>query len=371
MTTPIPFFSAQAANAGIDLLEPVKRVVDSHWYILGQEVTEFQKEFAAYVDVAHCVSLANGTDALELALRAIGIGAGDAVLTCANAGFYASTALHAIGATPIYVDIDPRTLTMSAASLEQALNHVDAKAIVVTHLYGQLADIERLVDIAAARGIPLVEDCAQAHGAERGGRKAGAFGTIGTFSFYPTKNLGALGDGGAIVCNDPALALKVKQLRQYGWTSKYRVEVKGGRNSRLDEIQAAILRAKLPHLDRANAERQAIAKRYHDAFSDLPLERPSSTAGDYVAHLYVIRVQQRDAFRAFLAERGVSTDIHYPVPDHLQPVSQQGHPAFDLAHSEKACATVVSLPCYPGLTEPQIETVIGAVRGFFDQEGQR
>ena len=367
MTRPIPFFSAQAANAGIDLLEPVKRVIDSHWYILGQEVTEFEKEFAAFVGVAHCVTVANGTDALELALRAIGVGPGDSVLTCANAGFYASTALHAIGATPVYIDIDPQTLTMSATRLEQALEHIDAKAIVATHLYGQLAAIERLVEIAAARGVPLLEDCAQAHGAERGGRQAGSFGTIGTFSFYPTKNLGAIGDGGAIVCQDQALALKVKQLRQYGWTSKYRVEVAGGRNSRLDEIQAAILRAKLPQLCHANAERQAIARRYNEAFSDLPLERPSSMASDYVAHLYVIRVQKRDAFRAFLAQQGVSTDIHYPVPDHLQSVNLQGHPAFDLAQSEKACASVVSLPCYPGLTAPQVEAVIAAVRVFFEQ----
>lgn len=350
------------------MLEPVARVIGSHWYILGQETAEFEREFAAFLDIGYCIGVANGTDALELALRALNVGYEDEVLICANAGFYANTALRSVGAKARYVDIDPGTLTMSASELRKALELSNPKAIVVTHLYGQMADIEVLTEIADAAGIPVIEDCAQAHGAHRGGRRAGAVGTIGTFSFYPTKNLGALGDGGAVVCNDDELAQRARQLRQYGWATKYHVAAPGGRNSRLDEIQAAILRAKLPHLDAWNSERRRIARRYNEAFADLPVQYPPSLNNDYVAHLYVLRMEKRDAFRTFLATHGIATDVHYPVPDHRQAVTASEQQHVDLPVTEAACAAVVTLPCFPGLAEEEIEHVIATVKLYFSQD---
>lgn len=368
MTTPIPLFSAQAANTGIDLIEPVARVIGSHWYVLGRETAEFEREFAAFLGVGNCIGVANGTDALELALRALNVGHEDEVLICANAGFYANTALRSIGAKARYVDIDPATLTMSVSKLRRALETSKPKAIVVTHLYGQMADIEALTEIAAAAGLPVIEDCAQAHGAHRGGRRAGSVGTINTFSFYPTKNLGALGDGGAVVCEDDELAQRTRQLRQYGWAAKYHVAAPGGRNSRLDEIQAAILRAKLPHLEAWNSERRRIARRYNGAFADLPIQCPPSLDHDYVAHLYVVRLEKRDALREFLASHGVASDIHYPVPDHLQAVNEGERQHVDLPITEAACATVVTLPCFPGLSDEQVDHVIATVRLYFNQD---
>jgi dTDP-4-amino-4,6-dideoxygalactose transaminase len=368
MTSVIPLFSAQTANAAVNLLDPVKRVLDSHWYILGKEVSGFEREFARYCGAAECVGVASGTDALEIGLRALGVTKGDKVVVAANAGFYASTAVLLVGAIPHYVDVDPVTLTVSPEKVEEALESYP-KAIVVTHLYGRLADVEAIVEVASRRGIHVIEDCAQAHGAKRNGKRAGTFGTIGCFSFYPTKNLGAIGDGGAIVTDGSYLAAAIRQLRQYGWKNKYDVELPGGRNSRLDEIQAAVLREKLPFLDSWNAERRDIAGRYNSAFSDLPVVCPCSTGEDYVAHLYVARVEARDAFRKFVRGFGVSTDVHYPVPDHMQFAypSQQGK--WVLPATELACRQVVSLPCYPGLEAGSIERVIEAVCHFFNRAG--
>jgi len=352
----------------VDLLGPAKRVLDSHWYVLGSEVSEFEREFASYCGVEHCVTTANGTDALELALRVLGVRPIDTVLVAGNAGFYGSTAVRLLGAVPFYVDIDPNCLNMAAENVREALI-LNPRAIIVTHLYGRLADIEAITEVASKAGVPVIEDCAQAHGAARGGRRAGSFGDIGCFSFYPTKNLGALGDGGAIVCRDESLAARLRQLRQYGWDAKYQVKVPGGRNSRIDEIQAAILREKLPLLDAWNTERRSIAAKYNAAFSDLPLTCPSSLDADYVAHLYVIQVDERDSFRLFLEERGISTDVHYPVPDHLQPGYRASQKKGDVPLTEEACASVVSLPCFPGLRPEQVERVTEAVRLYFHQRG--
>lgn len=363
----IPLFSAHAANAGLDLAEAVRRVIDSHWYVLGQEVTAFEQEFAAYVGSAHCVSLANGTDALELGLRALGVNRGDRVACVANAGFYGSTAIHAIGAHPIYVDIDPSSANMAAGSLQQALAQ-QPKAVIVTHLYGRMADIETLAAMARAAGVAVIEDCAQAHGARRNGRMAGSVGDMGCFSFYPTKNLGALGDGGAVTCQDAALVGRLRALRQYGWSSKYTVALANGRNSRLDEMQAAVLRAKLPLLDGWNAERRRIASRYHEAFANLPVDLPGPVGEDYVAHLYVLRLpeaSQRDGFRAHLQGRDVATDVHYPIPDHRQPAYPSGDSRHSLPATESACDRNVTLPCFPGMTDSQVEQVIDAARSFF------
>lgn len=361
MTANIPLFSAHKANQGLDFNTPVGAVLNRHWYILGEETRQFECEFAAYVGVAHCIGVANGSDALELALKALGIGTGHTVLTVANAGFYASTAIHAVGATPMYAEIDDVCMTLSADAVRSALP-LKPDAIVVTHLYGQLADIEAIVRIASQAGIPVLEDCAQAHGASRGGKQAGSFGTLACFSFYPTKNLGALGDGGAVVTDDEPLAAKVRQLRQYGWAQKYTVAVPGGRNSRLDEIQAAILRLKLGHLQHWNAQRRAIAQRYNHAFQGLPIERPEASGLDYVGHLYVIRVEHRDHLAAALKAAGVASDVHYPIADHHQPA----YPVHcSLPVTERACDRVLSLPCFPGLTDEEVDHVIDVVTRYF------
>lgn len=362
----IPLFSASAVNAGIDLEGAVQRALRSHWYVLGEEVKAFEREFAQYTGTGECVSLANGTDALELALRALGVVAGDRVACVANAGFYGSTAIHAVGATPVYVDIDPATQNMAVDSLAHTLEH-KPKAVIVTHLYGQMANIEALKRLTHDAGAKLIEDCAQAHGAMRNGRRVGSFGDIACFSFYPTKNLGAIGDGGAVTCDDAALADRVRTLRQYGWSGKYHVGTPGGRNSRLDEIQAAVLRAKLPHLDAGNRQRRAIASRYNAAFGGLPIALPPSVDDDYVGHLYVVRCKEREAFRAHLSAQGVGTDVHYPVPDHLQAAYPAATAVGSLDASEAASREVVTLPCFPGLADADVAAVIAAVRSFFNR----
>jgi len=360
----IPLFSAARANEGVDLLAALKRVVERNWFVLGEEVTSFEREFAAYVGAAECISVANGTDALEIALRALGIGPGKRVALAANAGFYGSTAVRLLGAEPVYTEIDDATLTMSAQGLQQALA-AGVDAVIVTHLYGQLADIEQLCRLAQDARVPLIEDCAQSHGALRGGRMAGSFGDVACFSFYPTKNLGAIGDGGAIVTSNAELNALMRRLRQYGWSQKYHVSEAGGRNSRLDELQAAVLRAKLPLLNDENAKRRDIARQYNAAFAGLPLRLPASVGADYVAHLYVVRVAQRERFTAAMREAGVGTDIHYPVPDHLQQAHSVPQQA-PLPLTEAACTQVVSLPCFPGLSPEEVQRVIAAVRSYFD-----
>jgi dTDP-4-amino-4,6-dideoxygalactose transaminase len=307
------------------------------------------------------VGVANGTDALELALRSVGIELGDRVITTANAGNYTATALRAIGAQPVYVDVDD-DLTMTLDGLDRALP--GCRAIVVTHLYGQMAPVDAIAELARTAGIPLIEDCAQAHGASIGGRAAGTFGALGCFSFYPTKNLGALGDGGAVVTSDAALAACLRSLRQYGWGAKYHVDREGGRNSRLDEMQAAFLRVKLPHLPAWNAARVAVARRYCDGLRGLPLRVPTWRDGEYVAHLFVIRCVDRDALRAHLAGEGIGTDILYPVGDHLQSIGEQGR-ASPLPITEAACREVLTLPCFPGMTDQDVDRVLRAIRSYY------
>ena len=360
----IPIFSASVVNSNLDFVSSIKRVLDRHWYVLGEEVKCFEAEFSTYVGVTECVSLANGTDALELALRGVGVVAGDTVVGVANAGFYGSTAIHSIGAIPLYVDVDATSLTMGVDALSQALQH-KPKAIIVTHLYGQMANVAKLTSLAREAGVAVIEDCAQSHGAAFDGKRAGSFGDIGCFSFYPTKNLGALGDGGAIVCNNTVLANQVRTLRQYGWSTKYRVDSTFGRNSRLDEMQAAILRDKLPLLDGWNAERRLIATKYNKAFAELPVILPTFIGEDYVAHLYVIRVEMRDAFRQHMTAKGVATDIHYPVPDHRQRAYAHALTVGELTNTDTSSNTIVTLPCFPGLTDSEMTVVIDAVLSFF------
>ena len=364
----IPLFSSAVANRGLGLAEALARVVESNSFVMGREVAQFEAEFAAHTGVTHCISVANGTDALELALRALGVGQGTNVVCAANAGFYGSTAILQVGANPVFADVDDRTLALAPAALEAALRGRPA-AVIVTHLYGQLADIEPIARLCRAAGVPLIEDCAQAHGAERGGRRAGSFGDIACFSFYPTKNLGALGDGGAVLTGDPELAAGLRSLRQYGWHRKYEVTRLGARNSRLDELQAAVLREKLKHLDRQNGERRAIARSYSEGLAGLPLQLPASLGEDFAAHLYVVRTPRRDALRQHLLEAGVATDVHYPIADTRQPALQGRFAHVALPVTEVACDTVMSLPCFPGLADADVQHVIHSVRAFFHGAG--
>ncbi len=358
MSFDVTLFSARPMHAGLDLLSPLKQVLESEWFVLGKQVNAFETEFAEYCGVSHCVSLANGTDALELALKAVGVEAGDSVWMAANAGFYGSTAARAFGAVPFYVDVDDATLVISVEQLRKA-NGPKPKAIIVTHLYGQLADMAAVMSWAKEHGVPVIEDCAQAHGASRAGRRAGSWGDISCFSFYPTKNLGALGDGGAICTSDAALAERVRQLRTYGWSTKYHNDLSGGRNSRLDEMQAALLRVKLPALDGWNNARRAIAKQYCEALKGVQL--PASTGDDHVAHLFVIRTERRDSLKEFLTARKIQSDVHYPVADHKQKVSRAAKEPEHLSTTETACSKVLTLPCYPGLDTASVSRVIEAV----------
>jgi dTDP-3-amino-2,3,6-trideoxy-4-keto-D-glucose/dTDP-3-amino-3,4,6-trideoxy-alpha-D-glucose/dTDP-2,6-dideoxy-D-kanosamine transaminase len=364
----IPLFSSALANRDLDLAVAVSRVLDSNSFVMGREVAQFEQEFAQYTGVRQCVAVANGTDALELSLRALDVKPGEQVACVANAGFYSSTAIRLIGAEPLYVEVDEQTLTMSPEALARALADRPV-AVIVTHLYGQLAHIEELVEICRAAAVPLIEDCAQSHGAARQGRRAGSFADVSCFSFYPTKNLGALGDGGAVLTVDDRLAQRLNALRQYGWSRKYEVVQAGGRNSRLDEMQAAVLRAKLPHLERQNAQRRAIAQRYSQAFAGLPLRLPASVAEDFVAHLYVVRTPRRDALRAFLLECGVASDVHYPIADIRQPVFGGRFDGQVLETTEAACASVLSLPCFPGMPDEDVTHVVKSVLSFFSQRG--
>lgn len=346
--------------------EAVNGVIASGHYILGPRVERFEKEFAGYCGVAHAVGVGNGTDALELALRACGCGPGDEVVTAANAGGYATAAVLNVGATPAYADIDPRTLVLDAKSFQKAVTP-KTKAVIVTHLYGLMADMPDLCALARARGIAVVEDCAQAHGAAIAGRKAGAWGDFGCFSFYPTKNLGALGDAGAVITADAASAGTLRALRQYGWQqAKYHSPHETGRNSRMDEMQAAVLSALLPHLDAWNELRRGAAGRYRAALEGRGVVFQHVDAQErYVAHLCVVRVKQRDRLKEALRQRGIGAELHYPVADYRQPavIKRIGQRAA-LPATEMAVAEVLSLPCFPEITAAEIDCVAECVASF-------
>lgn len=356
-------------NRHIKLIAPeiqqaVSRVITSGWFVLGPEVKAFEKEFASYCRSAHCVSLANGTDAIELALRALNIGQNSNVLTVANAGMYSTAAILATGAMPVYADVQSDTCLMDVGVAARLVAELRIDAIVITHLYGLLADIVPLVKLAKSQKIPVIEDCAQAHGAVFNGEKAGTFGDIGCFSFYPTKNLGALGDGGAIVTNRIDLQKRVRQLRQYGWTSKYCATLAGGRNSRLDEMQAAVLRVMLPLLDTWNARRRAIATRYSEGIRHAKIASPAVHGEEYVAHLYVIKTSDRDTLKQYLAEAGIPSDVHYPIPDYQQPCCTHLFVDVNKPVTEQQCAEVLTLPCFPEMTDAEVDMIINRINAW-------
>ncbi len=360
-------------GAGYQALKPeldaaIARALASGWYILGAEGRAFEAAFAAWLGAPRAVGCGNGTDALALALRALGVGPGQAVATVSHTAVATVAAIEMAGATPVLIDIDPVHYTMDPAELEAVLAHPPAglppiAAIIPVHLYGQPADLEAILALGAQHGIPVIEDCSQAHGAQYRGRTVGTFSEVSCFSLYPTKNLGALGDGGVLATRDPALADAVAALRQYGWRTHYISEAVGV-NSRLDEIQAAVLQVKLAHLDAQNARRQAIAARFDDAVAQAGLQPPARRPGcSHVFHQYVLRVADRAALQARLRDEGVATGIHYPVPVHLQP-AYAGRVAMGPARcaaTARAALEVMSLPMFPQLTDTQVQTVCDAL----------
>lgn len=364
MTMNVPFgdLKRQYKHLKDELDSAALRVLASGWYILGPEVRAFEQAFAVYCGVGYTVGVGNGTEALELALVALGVGPGDEVITVANASIYGTIVTVRVGARPVYVDVDARTYNLDPALLKAAITP-RTKAIMPVHLYGRMADMDAILRIAEQHGLPVIEDCAQAHGAEVNGRRAGSLGACGCFSFYPTKNLGALGDGGAVITNDEALATKLRRLREYGWQRKYYTTEPGGANSRLDELQAAMLMVKLSHLDAWNQRRREIAARYAAGLSNTALTLPEpATEGAHVHHLYVVRHPQRDQLQAALRENSVGTDVHYPLSAYQQPIYTQFAPAGGLPITEQLAREVLSLPMYPELTDDDVDTVISAVR---------
>jgi dTDP-4-amino-4,6-dideoxygalactose transaminase len=334
-------------------------------FILGSEVTAFEAEFARYLDVEFVVACGNGTEAIALMLLAAGAGPRDEVVLPANVCVPVIAGVRLSGAQPRLADVEPRSLSLDASSAEKVWTP-QVRFVLPVHLYGGVADLAGLQRLASERGAVLLEDCAQSHGASLEGRKTGSFGRAASFSFYPTKNLGAYGDGGAVATGNAALADRLRRLRQYGWTRRDYSELEG-RNSRLDELQAAILRVKLFDLEADNARRREIARRYAQAFAELPLELLAARPGSApVWHLYPVRTPRRDDLKNHLAARGIETSVHYPLPLHLQPAyAFLGHSPGDFPASETACRTVLSLPIYPSLEDAQVDLVIEAVSEFF------
>jgi dTDP-4-amino-4,6-dideoxygalactose transaminase len=340
-------------------------VLFSGWYILGDETRSFEEEFAAFMGANHAVGVASGTDALLLSLRALQIGPGDEVITVAHSAVATAAAIVLSGATPVFIDVNPRYFTMDPDLIERAISE-RTKAIIPVHLYGHPADMDRIGEIARAHQLWIVEDCAQAHGARIGEQLVGSFGEAGAFSFYPTKNLGAIGDGGAVICREPLLADRLRSLRQYGWRKRY-VSEEVGDNSRLDELQAAVLRAKLRNLDQDNERRRRCAALYAELLDGCPIQLPQEFAGyRHVYHLYVIQSGERDDLRRFLHEQGMGTAIHYPLPIHLQPAYEPlGYLPGSLPQTEELAATILSLPMFPQIREEQVHAVASAIRAFY------
>lgn len=361
--------SAQYKAIKDDVLRAAEEVMERSYFILGENVSAFEAEFAAYCGMAHSVGVANGTDAIALACRVLGCGPGDEVLTSPHTATFSALGISMSGATPTFADIEPDTGNLDPAKLEAGITP-RTKAIMPVHLYGQMADMDPILEIGNRHGIPVIEDAAQAHGATYKGHKAGSMGTLGSFSFYPTKNLGAYGDGGALTTNDAQVAQTLRELRNGGQRSRYD-HVHVGVNSRMDELQAAILRVKLPHLDEWNMARRMNAARYDRLISeaDIPV-RPVARRdyGETCMHLYVVRVraEERDAMIAHLAEHGVAAMIHYPVPVHLSTAySFLGLPEGSYPETESMAREIITLPMYPELTDEQAGTVVDALKAFY------
>ena len=369
---PIPQTDPRAAYLAqkTEIDAAIMQVLESGQYILGRAVEQFEREFAANLGLAHGIGCASGTDALELALRACGIGEGHLVFTVSHTAVASVAAIERAGAKPVLVDIEPGGFAMDPAALDAALRDAPPgrpAAILPVHLYGEPADLATIGEIARAQGLRVIEDCAQSHGAVYRRRPAGSFGDIACFSFYPTKNLGALGDAGIVATADATLAEAAREIREYGWRERY-VSARSGINTRLDPIQAAVLSVKLPRLRADNERRQAIAARYDERLSGLPIGLPRRRADtSHVFHQYVIRGKDRDRLREHLRAGSIGTGIHYPVPVHLHPAyrSRVALGPTGLRNSEKAAGEILSLPIYPQLADDAVDRVIAEIRKFF------
>jgi dTDP-4-amino-4,6-dideoxygalactose transaminase len=360
----VPFIDLTRDHAELrdELLQAVAGVLDTGRATLGPIVDRFERAFAEYCGAGHAVGVAAGTDALRLALTAAGVGPGDEVITAANTCVPTVAAIDAAGARPVLVNPDPDTFTLDPAELQRAAT-AKTKAIVPVHLYGQCADMDPIIEFARAHELTVIEDACQAHGAEYNGRRAGSLADAAAFSFYPTKNLGALGDGGVIVTNDGALASRARKLRQYGEAERGESVYRHGITSRLDALQAAALEVKLGRLDDWNSRRRELAERYRTALADTGVVMPVEAPGRrHVYHLFVVRVANRDQFQTGLRERGVETLIHYPRAIHEHPgYTELAGVSGQLAASERLAREIVSLPLYPGLTDAEADAVIDAV----------
>ncbi len=348
--------------------EAIQRVLDGTQFILGRECEKFEEGFATYLGVRHCVAVNSGTDALILALRSLAVGRGDEVITVSMSFSATAMAILHTGAQPRFVDVDPVTRCMDLSQVEEAVT-ARTVAIIPVHLHGYPVDMARLMAIAEHHRLAVVEDCAQAHGARIAGRAAGSWGTLGAFSFYPTKNLGCLGDGGAVVTQDSTLAARVRALRMYGWFDERRISAELAHNSRLDELQAAVLNALLPHLEEGNRERAAIAVQYRTLFDGADVGLPADHPGA-VYHQFAIRIGRRDAVRSYLKERaGIETGIHYPIPLHHQPLFAD-YAATPLPVTDELARSMVSLPIQPEVVGNQVADIARNVRDGISRCGE-
>ncbi len=365
MAIPLVDLRAQYDPLKNQILSGIEQVFDGMHLFLGENVQALEKEFAAYCGATDGIGVSDGTTALQVILRAMGIGPGDEVITVSHTFIATAEAIVLVGATPVFVDIHPETSLMDVSQVEAKITP-QTKAILPVHLYGQTVDIDPLREIAARHGLRVIEDSAQAHGAAYHGRRAGSLGDASGFSFYYSKNLGAYGEGGFITTSDPELAHKMRMIRDHGSEKRYCHELIGF-NARLDEIQAVVLRAKLPHLEQWNDARRRIAGEYNQRLAGLPVVTPFVAPGNLpIYHQYVIRTERRDTLQVWLKEQGVGTGIHYPIPVHLQnSMSYLGYHAGDLPVTEKIVGEILSLPMYAELTEEQIEAVCASIRAFY------
>ena len=361
---PLVDLTAQYHSMKEEIDAAVHATLESGHFILGPTVAGFEESIAAYLGVEHAIGLASGTDALVLALRALDIGAGDEVIIPAYTFFATAGTVMSVGATPVFVDIDPISYQIDAAQIQKRIT-AKTKAIIPVHLYGHPTDMDPILELARTHALKVIEDNAQAFGSTYRGRKTGTMGDIGCLSFFPTKNLGAYGDGGMVVTNDAALAERMRMLRTHGWKKKYYSE-EVGYNSRLDALQAAILQAKLPYVDTWNDRRRALAHRYRERLAPLGVTVPVECEwGRHVYHLYIIRSEQRPELQAFLKEKGIASEVYYPLPPHLsRPCQRLGYREGDFPHAEQASQETLALPLYPELTFEQQDQVIAAVQGF-------
>ncbi len=363
----VPFvdFSPGEGTLASEIKNAVARVIERGWFILGPEGEAFEREFASFIGTTHAVGVACGTEALSLALTAVGIGPGDEVITSPLTATFTALAISRTGARPVFADVDGETLNLSEKSVTDRLSS-RTKALVPVHLYGNPCDLPALQNLARKESLFLVEDACQAHGAKLDGRPLGSWGVAGCFSFYPTKNLGAIGDGGMIVTDDPQIAERLRRLRNGGQVTRY-VHEEIGFNSRLDEIQAAVLRAKLPRLAGWNRRRRELAEIYRRRLEETPVRMVGMLPGsESSVHLFVVRVVDRDHLREALTASGIQTLIHYPIPAHLQPAYQSlGQGEGTCPTAEQAAREILSLPCYPDLGESDVERVTEAICSFY------